>query len=113
MREGLLRLCRDLGDPYRTIEAIGGWWDRRGETEVDLVGTNSYRVPIAIGSVKWRHRRAFDSDDLADLTAARAVVPDAGAAKLVAICPSGVRSGISVDVALGASELLAAWRQDS
>jgi len=112
VREGVTRLCRHLGDPFRGIEEVGGWWDRKGVVEIDLVGMDSRRSPVAIGSIKWRDRHEFDSADLADLAAGRSAIPKAGAAKLVAVCPAGIRSGVSVDLGLRAHELLDAWRPD-
>lgn len=107
VREAVLRLAPDI-DPLRTVTEVASWWNRDGSVEVDLVATGRAGI-VAVGSIKWRIRRPFDCRELHDLAAARGLVPHAGAATLVAVCPANVRAGVTADVALDARDLLAAW----
>ena len=110
VRQAVLRLAPRLDAPFKSITSIGGWWDRKGDHEYDLVGTDRSNEPVALGSVKWREGAAFDASDLADLATGRSVIPRAGAARLVAVAPRGVAPGVGVDLVLDASALLSAWR---
>jgi len=110
VREGIVRLCRHLDRPFRQIVTCNGWWDRNGIVEIDLVGMDSQHSPVAIGSIKWRDRGTFDGSDLAHLVVGRSAIPQAEAAKIVAVCPAGVRSDLPVDLRIMADELLDAWR---
>lgn len=54
IRESLLRLMPN--DEWPETEAIGGWWNRQNNPEIDLIGAD--REPVArqvsfVGSVKW------------------------------------------------------------
>ncbi len=110
VREAVLRLA--AGDErLGGVGAVGGWWNRSGDVEVDLVGAD--RAPVArrvtfIGSIRWRERAPFDRRDLAALHRDRARVPGAEDAALVAVSRSRVDA--EVDVALTPEELLDAWR---
>lgn len=76
IREALRRISDRLpGEP----SAIGGYWTRSNDPEIDLVGAD--REPVArhisfVGSIKWRDRHPFDERDLAE--AHRTPVQDAG-----------------------------------
>lgn len=107
VRHALGRLAPGLPG-LGAVTDVAGWWNRDSSVEVDLVATSRTDV-LAVGSIKWRERRAFDGGELAELAAVRGVVPGAGAAKLVAVCPAGVRSGVTPDVAVTAEDLLGAW----
>jgi uncharacterized protein len=108
VREAIVRLAASI-EGLADIETTDAWWDRTNAHEVDVVGSNPKGHVIALGSIKWRERRQFSSEELDELAAKRAVVPGASGAKLVAICPAGVRSRATPDIALGAEELLSAW----
>ena len=56
-----------------------------------------------------RERKAFSSEELLQLAAARSVIPGAETAALVAICPAGLRAGAAPDLSFDADALLAAW----
>ncbi|WP_462100497.1 ATP-binding protein [Streptacidiphilus sp. PAMC 29251] len=63
--------------PWGSVEAVGGWWNRQFDPEVDLIGAD--RAPIArevlfAGSVKWL-ATPFDRHDLTSLTHAAPLVP--------------------------------------
>ena len=110
VRESLFRM-RDGGVPEGT-GAVGGYWTRTNDPEIDIVAAD--RGPIAeritaVGSVKWLENRPFDAHDLAGLLRHRSQLPGADATTpLIAVA----RSGVSVDGvrAVGPDDLLAAWR---
>jgi len=105
VREALLR----LEEPA----AVGGYWTRNNDVEIDLVGAD--RVPVArridfVGSIKWRTDRAFDARDLADLLRERDRVPGAGPeTPMVAV----TRGSVAVEGLAGSyrpADLVEAWR---
>ncbi|MEV7519324.1 ATP-binding protein [Streptomyces sp. NPDC091371] len=109
VRESLARLLPD-GDLPAT-PAIGGYWTRSNDIEIDLVGAD--RQPVAkqllfLGSVKWLENSAFDSHDLAALHKHRAAVTDAPV-PLIAVSRSGVNCA-GLQATYGPEELLTAWR---
>lgn len=109
VREAVLRLAPGLPAPYDSIEAVGGWWDRTGSHEYDILGIGAAGTPAAIGSIKWRERSTFGARDLTALASGRSVIPRAATANLIAIAPRGVQRGIGIDLALDADDLLGAW----
>lgn len=92
--------------------AIGGYWTRTNNPEVDLVGGD--RAPVAkqitmVGSVKWLERRPFDTRDLARLVVHRRQAPGSDdSTVLFAVSRSGVADGLGVTV-IGPDELLSAY----
>jgi uncharacterized protein len=108
VRESLRRISDQLpGQP----RAIGGYWTRTNNPEVDLIGAD--RAPVGkhiafVGSIKWRDNQPFDERDLADLVTYRAQVPGAvESTPLVVVSRSGTR--VATPLMLGPEELLAAW----
>ena len=111
VREAVLRLAgSDSAGALAGIVSVNAWWERTGTHEFDLVGAGHDRLPLAVGSVKWRDASPFGERDLAKLASARSVVPHAERASLVAVSPQGVAPGVRVDMVLDAADLLAAWR---
>jgi AAA+ ATPase superfamily predicted ATPase len=109
VREALRRMTDGLPDG---TSAVGGYWTRTNDPEIDLVGAD--REPIAkritfLGSVKWQENRPFDDHDLAALIVHRSKMPGADASTpLLAVARSGATTqGIQV---LGPDDLLTAWR---
>ena len=109
VRESLRRLPEDVLPPG--TNAIGGYWTRTNDPEIDLVGAD--RQPIAkritlVGSIKWLERDKFDSRDLARLMLHRAQLPGADESTPVFAVS---RNGSSVDGirAVGPDTLLTAW----
>ncbi|WP_410537716.1 ATP-binding protein [Streptomyces sp. KL2] len=109
VREALLRM-REGGLPEGT-GAVGGYWTRTNNPEIDIVGAD--RAPIArritaVGSVKWLENRPFDARDLSRLLIHRSQLPGAGEeTPLYAVTRSGATvDGIHV---LGPDELITAW----
>lgn len=108
VHEALRRLGPSL--PVGAIDGVGSWWNRNNSVEVDVVASNGGSV-VSLGSIKWRERRQFSWEELEALSAQRGVVPGAGAATLIAVCPAGARSVVRPDLILRADDLVAAWDQ--
>ena len=108
VRESLARQLPDGHLP--AAPAIGGYWTRTNDVEIDLVGAD--RAPVAerllfAGSIKWLDRSAFDAHDLTALHRQRAALTDEPL-PLVTVSRSGV-SCSGLDATYGPAELLAAW----
>jgi uncharacterized protein len=104
-------LRRMEGLPEKT-GAIGGYWTRTNDPEIDLVGAD--REPVAkaitmVGSVKWLEDRPFDHHDLSELIVHRSKMPGADTSTLLYAIS---RSGCSVEgvTHLTPEDLLDAWR---
>lgn len=110
VREGLARLLPDQGLP--AAPAVGAYWTRSNDVEIDLVGAD--REPVAkrllfVGSVKWLEKSPFDSHDLAALHKHRAALTDEPVPLVVVS-----RSGVTCDgpqAVYGPAELLGAWQR--
>ncbi|MFG6193061.1 ATP-binding protein [Nonomuraea sp. JJY05] len=92
--------------------AIGGYWTRTNDPEIDIVGAD--REPVAkaitmVGSVKWLEDRPFDHHDLSELIIHRSKMPGADTSTpLYAISRSGCRvEGIAH---ITPEKLLDVWR---
>ena len=108
IRESLARLLPAGGLP--AAPAIGGYWTRGNEVEIDIVGAD--REPVAkrllfLGSIKWLESSAFDQHDLLALQRHRDRVTDE-ALPLLAVSRSGV-STTHLDAAFAPADLLSAW----
>ncbi|SFC20411.1 AAA family ATPase [Streptomyces aidingensis] len=107
-------LAGDL--PWPGVEAVGGWWNRRFDPEIDLIGAD--RAPVAralffAGSVKWLGT-PFDQHDLAALRRGAAEVPglDPGTTEPVVVSLSGLHTAVdraAVRLLWGPQDILAAW----
>lgn len=110
VRESLRRMPQ--GALPDDTNAIGGYWTRTNDPEIDLVGAD--RDPIAkritmVGSIKWRDNSTFDARDVSRLAMHRSQLPGAGEdAELIAVSRSGGKlDGVRV---LMPEDLLEAWR---
>jgi AAA+ ATPase superfamily predicted ATPase len=112
---GLSSLAGEL--PWSDVEAVGGWWNRRFDPELDLIGAD--RAPVArhirfVGSVKWLGS-PFDTHDLAELTRSAHQVPgyDPAATALAVVSLSGVRQEVTdrgeLALVWGAADVVAAY----
>lgn len=113
IRESLHRL--DQGLLPAGTDAIGGYWTRTNDPEIDLVGAD--REPIAkrltvVGSVKWLENKPFDVRDLSRLIIHRSQLPGADDdTPLLAVSRAGcTATGV---IALGPEDLLEGWRRSS
>jgi AAA+ ATPase superfamily predicted ATPase len=110
VRESLFRL-REGGLPDET-GAVGGYWTRTNDPEIDIVSAD--RGPVAkritaVGSIKWLERKPFDLHDLSRLLVHRSQLPGASdSTPLIAVA----RAGVAVDGihGIGPEQLLSAWR---
>lgn len=113
VRSALERLLVDPAVAERVggSRHVGAWWRRDHSVEVDLVGGDRPKPSRIgfVGSIKWRDRERFSAGDLDELARARAQVPGAEGAKLVAVSRSGFEKGLGADASFGPDELLAAW----
>ncbi|SCF91974.1 DUF234 domain-containing protein [Streptomyces sp. Ncost-T10-10d] len=93
IREALWRLGSDEEQLPAGTHAIGGYWTRTNDPEIDIVGVD--RSPIAkkitlVGSIKWLEKKPFDNRDLARLITHRSQLPGADdATPLLAVTRSG------------------------
>ncbi|MGH3932145.1 MAG: ATP-binding protein [Pseudonocardiaceae bacterium] len=114
--EPLVRACLErlaTSDPHLAGTAvIGGYWNRTGSVEVDLVGVDKWpgasRVN-AVGSIKWRDRSPFNQRDLADLAAHQAEVPGGRDAAPIAVSRSGCTAR-DLAAVYSPDDLVSAWR---
>jgi AAA+ ATPase superfamily predicted ATPase len=112
IRESLLRLLPDEGWP--ATEAVGGWWNRQNNPEIDLVGAD--REPVAnavhfVGSIKWLESKPFGGREHQALARDMLVVPGAGPdTPLVAVSRCGVEGGLPLAAHWGPDDLVRAWR---
>ncbi|WP_207946730.1 hypothetical protein [Actinomadura sp. 7K507] len=112
--EPLVRQALELSDlPWPDVGAVGGWWNRRFDPEIDLIGAD--RAPVAgrirfAGSIKWLNS-PFDDRDLTGLRGSVTAVPglDPAQTALVAVSLSGVRTTGGVDLVWTPDDVLAAW----
>lgn len=110
IREALWRLGADEGQLPVGTHAIGGYWTRTNDPEIDIVGAD--RSPIAkkitlVGSIKWLENKPFNNRDLAQLLTHRSQLPGADdTTPLLAV----TRSGCTADVpTLTPEDLHDAW----
>jgi AAA+ ATPase superfamily predicted ATPase len=112
VRESLLRLLPD--DRWPGAEALGGWWNRQNNPEIDLVGAD--REPVArrvhfLGSVKWLESQPFGRREYDSLVRAMLAVPGAEpTTALVAVSRSGFADGLPLAACWGPEDLLRAWQ---
>lgn len=93
--------------------AVGGYWTRSNDVEVDLVGAD--RDPVAgridfVGSIKWHDERGFDNHDFVDLLRGRDRVPGADTDTPLMVVS---RAGIDVEGLADSYDpaaLIDAWR---
>jgi AAA+ ATPase superfamily predicted ATPase len=109
VREAVLRLAAD-GGPLDGVEQVGNWWTRDSNFEFDVVGADRAARRVAVvGAVKWREHASFTATELDRLKQARAIVPGASRARLLAVCPAGVANGVRPDFTLAPTDMLPAW----
>ncbi|MFC6009722.1 ATP-binding protein [Nocardia lasii] len=112
IRDSLARLLPAEGIP--SVPAIGGYWTRTNDVEIDIVGAD--REPVAkelafLGSIKWLENSPFDSHDLTALQNHRFRLT-ADPVPLIAISRSGITTP-HLDAAFTPNDLLSAWQPRS
>jgi hypothetical protein len=117
IRESPELACAAGATPWPAVENVGGWWNRRFDPEVDLVGTDRAptdgRVHLA-GSIKWLNT-PFDRHDLAALVRAAPALPgyDPAETDLMVVSLSGTR-GLdpgAVRLEWGPADVVGAWHE--
>ncbi|GAA3824018.1 ATP-binding protein [Streptomyces coacervatus] len=112
VRDSLLRLLPNADWP--DTEAVGGWWNRQNNPEIDLIGTD--REPVAgavhfVGSVKWLQAQPFGRREYEALVRDVLAVPGADPkTPLVAVSRAGVTDDVPLAAWWGPEELVEAWR---
>ena len=112
IRESLLRLLPD--EHWPETQAIGGWWNRQNNPEIDLVGAD--REPVArsvhfLGSIKWLENQPFDRHDYDSLVRDMLTVPGTDPdTPLTAVSRSGIAQDLPLATHWGPDELLQAWQ---
>lgn len=116
IRESLWRAGLAGRLPWPDVEAVGGWWNRQFDPEIDLVGAD--RAPVAkhvyfVGSIKWLGT-PFDARDLAALKRAAVQIPgyDPASTGLAVVSLAGTAPGIDlegVDLVWTAEDVVDAW----
>lgn len=112
VRESLARLLPDERWPDAAV--VGGWWNRRNNPEIDLVGAD--REPVAnavqfVGSIKWQDSHPFGAREYRALVADMLAVPGADPeTPLVAVARCGVEDGLPLAAGWGPEDLVGAWR---
>ncbi|MGH3389089.1 MAG: AAA family ATPase [Actinomadura sp.] len=117
VRQSLEFAALSDGLPWPEVEAVGGWWNRRFDPEVDLVGAD--RAPVAgkiffAGSIKWL-ASPFDAHDLAAMRRTVTQVPgyDPAVTGTVVCSLSGLGPDIdqrSIDLLWTPQNVIQAWR---
>ncbi|MFC4335610.1 ATP-binding protein [Salininema proteolyticum] len=110
-----LTLAADQGRlPWDGVRAVGGWWNRRFDPEVDLIGADD--APIAgdvsfAGTVKWL-ARPMQAKEVGELRRATAVVPGAEGSDLVGVSLTGFSDEAreSLTLAWGPDDVVDAFR---
>lgn len=102
IREALSRAAADL--PWPPASAVGGWWNRAFDPEIDLIGAD--RAPVATrlwyaGSVKWLDH-PFGPRDLAALQRGAPQVPgfDSDGTALIGVSSAGFADSAATGLAL-------------
>lgn len=96
-------------DRFASSVQIGSWWTRSNEHEFDIVTAERSGRVAWVGSIKWRTERQMGRRDKEELAAARAIVPGAQDAELLAVCPAGVDAAADFDSALDAGGIIQAF----
>ncbi|WP_067474633.1 ATP-binding protein [Nocardia amamiensis] len=112
VRESLMRLLPD--EQWPETEAVGGWWNRQNNPEIDLIGAD--REPVAravhfVGSIKWLEDRPFDRHDYESLARSLLAVPGTDHnTRFVAVSRSGIAGNLPLAMHWGPEELVQAWQ---
>lgn len=102
--------------PWPEAVAVGGWWNRAFDPEIDLIGADKFPVARRLyyaGSVKWLDR-PFDGHDAAALQRGTVHVPgfEPEHTALVAVSRAGFADSVSEAIALqwGPEDIVRAFR---
>ena len=112
-----LELAAAAGDlPWPDVTTVGGWWNRRFDPEIDLVGADHSPIARRIhftGSIKWL-TTPFDRHDLTAHYAAAAQLPgyEHGNTGTVVVSLSGtdLPTEGATDAVWGPEQVVDAWK---
>ncbi len=116
VRASIELACTDGTLPWADTGAVGGWWNRKFDPEIDIVGAD--RAPAAdrvlfAGSAKWLGT-PVDGHDLAALTRAIGELPgfETDRSGTLVVSLSGATPDVqgAVDAVWGAADVVGAWR---
>ncbi|MQY24238.1 ATP-binding protein [Nocardia macrotermitis] len=102
--------------PWKDVAAVGSWWNRAFNPEIDLIGAD--RAPVAervvfAGSIKWIGT-PFDRHDLHELTHGAVAVPgfEPKRTALVVVSLTAPEPAVAdtVDLIWGPTDVLAVWQ---
>lgn len=110
VRSALSRLLPD--GRFTNSTAIGGWWNRANNPEIDLIGGKdrpSTNIEFA-GTIKWRRDAPVTGAEITELARKALAVPGATPlTSLVAVCPGGSDEDPRLARCWTAADLLEAW----
>ncbi|GLY05347.1 ATP-binding protein [Actinoplanes sp. NBRC 101535] len=115
IQDALARAGSEGRLPWDDVLEVGGWWNRKGNPEIDLVGVD--KAPVAkqvafAGSIKWQDG-PFDRHHFADLVRHAPMIPgfEPSRSGLVVVSRSGVEPAVTglADVVWGPDDVLGAW----
>ncbi|MDA8184298.1 MAG: AAA family ATPase [Actinomycetota bacterium] len=118
VRTGIERLSIAGDETFDGARAVGSYWTRSNQVQVDLVGAERDTPPVDrvafVGSIKWREAGAFTASDASALQRLVDQVPGAGAGtRWVAVSRMGFARRIAAPVRrVEPDELLAAFPAD-
>ena len=110
VREAVWRLAPT--SPWPRAKAVGNWWPRNNNPEIDLVGADDRPAGniYFVGTIKWRTDKPITSREAAQLVTDAASVPGAPPdVAAVGVCPGGMADGAPLDIVWTADDLLQAW----
>lgn len=113
IRDALLRIAPELG--YPEVAAVGGWWNRQHNPEVDIVAKGEARNAAIsfVGSIKWHETRGFGRREYADLVRDARYVPGADdQTPLLAVTRTGAVDDAVPIRCLGPDDVLGAWSRN-
>ena len=114
VRASLARMLPGPDGDWPDTWAVGGWWNRQNNPEIDLVGAD--REPVAghvhfVGSVKWLDAAPFGRRDYDAVARDMLAVPGAGPdTPVVAVSRAGVADDLPLAARWGPGDLVDAWR---
>jgi hypothetical protein len=113
VRDSLERLLPDT-ERFGAARYAGGYWNRTGAIEVDLVGGDAWPVAKRVaflGLIKWRSGRGFGRADAMRLASQRIEVPGASEETLlIGVSSRRFEANTPLDVRLLPHDLVGAWR---
>jgi hypothetical protein len=114
VRESIFRILPD--ERFGDAQYVGGYWTRKGDVEVDLIGAEKKVRPrrfAFVRSIKWREKTPFGGRDLGRIAAQREEVPGTDEDTfMIGVSRGGFdKQGSGLDTALVPEGLLEAWKR--